>query len=103
MTALEYLKRKLLALFESEQIEYIGIRSIESRAVEPVYNFGTETHTYLLSGGVVVHNCDTISMLSVLTPWKPSETGDLTQSEDNGMWELDDEDEPQEGMSSYIV
>ena len=45
---------------------------------------------------------DTISMLSSLTPWKPSETGDLVQAE-NGMWEMDDDDEPEDRMASYIV
>lgn len=45
---------------------------------------------------------DTISMLTVLTPWKPSETGDLTQKDD--LWDLDDDDNYSDsGMSSYIV
>lgn len=45
---------------------------------------------------------DTISMLSVLTPWKPGETGDLTQKED-GMWGFEEEDTEDYSMSSYVV
>jgi len=45
---------------------------------------------------------DTISMLASLNPWRPSETGDLVQAE-NGMWEMDDDDEPEDRMASYIV
>lgn len=46
---------------------------------------------------------DTISMLSVLTPWKPGETGDLTQND--GIYGIDDDDDYEfnEGMSSYVV
>lgn len=47
--------------------------------------------------------CDTISMLSVITAWKPSEIGELVKSQSNDMWDLDDEDEPVDSMSSYIV
>lgn len=46
--------------------------------------------------------CDTISMLSSLTPWKPSETGDLVQG-DNGMWEMEEQDDDYDRMESYIV
>jgi len=45
---------------------------------------------------------DTISMLGSLTPWKPTETGDLTQASD-GMWDMEDDDEGDDPMSSYIV
>lgn len=46
---------------------------------------------------------DTISMLSVLTPWKPSETPLGTFKD--GIWEDDDDDDDMEnmGMSSYVV
>lgn len=46
---------------------------------------------------------DTISMLAALTPWKPDETGDLTQQKDD-MWDMDDEDDIDDGrLGSYIV
>lgn len=47
---------------------------------------------------------DSISMLAVMNPWKPSEEGTFSPSEDgNGMWELDDPDEEADRMASYIV
>ena len=45
---------------------------------------------------------DTISMLASLTPWKPTEEAPL-HSTGNGMWELDEMDEPVDRMASYIV
>lgn len=44
---------------------------------------------------------DTISMLSVMSPWKPSETGDMIEG--NGLWDDDDVDDDIGGISSYIV
>lgn len=47
---------------------------------------------------------DTISMLSSLTPWKPSEEARLLQrNEDTSMWELDVAEDDNDRMSSYIV
>lgn len=46
---------------------------------------------------------DTISMLTVMKPWKPSETGDLTQDSD-GLWDDDmGRDDLDSGLNSYIV
>lgn len=45
---------------------------------------------------------DTISMLSLMNPFKPSEEAMVTESE-NGMWELDIDDAQINRMSSYIV
>ena len=45
---------------------------------------------------------DTISMLSSMNPWKPSEEAPIAINE-NGMWELDIEDEPIDRIISYIV
>lgn len=83
------------------------LRPIKSIVVksesEPVYNFTTDTHTYCLSDGLVVHNCDTISMLASLNPWKPTSYVDMKQSSDTlSIWELDIE-EDSNCMSSYIV
>lgn len=44
---------------------------------------------------------DTISMLASLKAWRPSETGDLTQKEDN-IWEIEEE-EVYDALASYIV
>lgn len=46
---------------------------------------------------------DTISMLQSLTPWKPTETGDLTQNSASDLWELESPEEENERMQSYIV
>ena len=47
---------------------------------------------------------DTISMLSALHPWKPTEMGMMVESSTKGgMWELDIDDEPEDRMASYIV
>lgn len=45
---------------------------------------------------------DTISMLSVMKPFKPSEDVTLAQASD-GMWEIEQEEETTGRMSSYIV
>jgi predicted phage terminase large subunit-like protein len=47
---------------------------------------------------------DSISMLASMNPWKPSEEGNLTPSEDgDGMWDLDDGDDSTDRLQSYIV
>lgn len=47
---------------------------------------------------------DTISMLSSLTPWKPSEESPMVESgKGEGMWDIDVDDAPIDRMASYIV
>jgi predicted phage terminase large subunit-like protein len=47
---------------------------------------------------------DTISMLSSLTPWKPSEEAPMVASgKGEGMWDIDVDAEPDDRMASYIV
>jgi hypothetical protein len=47
---------------------------------------------------------DTISMLSSLNPWKPSEEAPMVESgKGEGMWDIDTGDEPIDRMASYIV
>lgn len=47
---------------------------------------------------------DTVSMLSSLTPWKPSEEAPLSESsKGGGMWDIDIQDAPCDRMASYIV
>ena len=47
---------------------------------------------------------DTVSMLSSLTPWKPSEEATLHASKDSiDMWEIETEDRVGDRMDSYIV
>lgn len=47
---------------------------------------------------------DTISMLSSLTPWKPSEEAPMTESSaHDGMWDIESPDVVVDRMASYIV
>jgi predicted phage terminase large subunit-like protein len=46
---------------------------------------------------------DTISMLSVLKPWKPSEESPVKPGNEEGIWEFATPDGPGSRMSSYIV
>jgi len=46
---------------------------------------------------------DTISMLMSLTPWKPTETGDMSQRAGDSLWELDEPDDTNDNLGSYIV
>ena len=47
---------------------------------------------------------DTISMLSVLKPWKPSQEIEFRQKEPESIWELDVEDESsKDSLQSYVV
>src|SRR5690606_32757160 len=47
---------------------------------------------------------DTVSMLSSLTPWKPTEEAPMRQSESQGgMWDIDVIEEADDRMASYIV
>lgn len=47
---------------------------------------------------------DTISMLSSLTPWKPSEESPMVESgKGEGMWDIDIDDAPINRRASYIV
>ena len=47
---------------------------------------------------------DTISMLSSLNPWKPSEEAPMIEAgKGDGMWDLDVDSDPVDRMASYIV
>lgn len=46
---------------------------------------------------------DTISMLALLTPWKPSEEAPLHESSTEGMWDIDVNEAIVDRISSYIV
>jgi predicted phage terminase large subunit-like protein len=45
---------------------------------------------------------DTVSMLSLMNAWKPSEEASVSK-DDNGIWEMDEVDDIQGALSSYIV
>jgi predicted phage terminase large subunit-like protein len=86
-----------------QKIEYRPIKSITHKSdSERVYNFSTPLHTYCVNGDIVVHNCDSISQLALMSPWKPSSEVPIKQNQDNHIWELDIPDETNY-ISSYIV
>lgn len=101
---------KLLSRVKESIVQYLAGREIEYRPIkfikhksdaERVYNFSTPNHTYCVAEGIVVHNCDTISMLGSLTPWKPSKQSEgLTQDAD-GIWE-EELEEVRNSLDSYI-
>lgn len=45
---------------------------------------------------------DTVSQLGSLRPWKPTQTGDLSQKDDSGLWDIEHEEETN-NLASYIV
>lgn len=46
---------------------------------------------------------DTISQLPLMSAWKPTETGDLTQQDETGLWDMEDDDDGNDPMGSYVV
>lgn len=77
---------------------------IEKKHSEPLREALNELELATPGGFKSKHDdfIDTISMLGSLVPWKPSEEAPL-HAGDNGMWEMDEEDEPLDRMASYIV
>lgn len=76
----------------------------EMKNSEPMQEAVNELSLVSVSGFRSKHDdfIDTISMLSSLTPWKPSEDIAAQQTED-GMWAMEDEREETSRLSSYIV
>jgi len=46
---------------------------------------------------------DTVSELPLMSAWKPTETGDLTQQDESGLWDMEDDDDDNDPMGSYVV
>lgn len=78
---------------------------IERKNEPPMQEAITELSLVSQAGFKSKHDdfCDTISMLSSLTPWKPSEEAPMVQSSEDGMWELDVAQHSGSRLSSYIV
>jgi hypothetical protein len=85
--------------------QVVSLISVENPRKEEVYNFEVRgTHTYCLGESqIIVHNCDTISMLSVLKPWKPSEAPKVSK-DTSGIWTDEVIYEEDNGyLDNYIV
>lgn len=92
----------VVPLFKARKIFFPIERKIEATIVEAV----NELSLASVGGFKSKHDdfIDTISMLSSLRPWKPSEEAPMVQSGKQGdMWEVDVEEEVTDRMSSYIV
>ena len=78
----------------------------EKKMEPPLQEAMNELSLVSVSGFKSKHDdfADTISMLSSLTPWKPSEEAPMVQSDNGGgMWGLDVEDESNDRITSYLV
>ena len=91
----------MVPLFKARKIFF----PIERKNEAPMQEAINELSLVSASGFKSKHDdfCDTISMLSSLTPWKPSEEAPLAQEEGGGMWELDVHESDGSRMASYIV
>ena len=92
----------VVPLFKARKIFFPIERKMEAPMLECI----NELSLVSVSGFKSKHDdfADTISMLSTLTPWKPSEEAPLVEGgKGGGMWELDVEEETGDRMASYIV
>lgn len=91
----------VVPMFKARKIFFPSEKAKSTELAEAIDELGLAT-----AGGFKSKHddfIDTISQLTSLTPWKPSETGDLVQGPD-GMWDMDDPDtEDNDRMSSYVV
>ena len=78
---------------------------LERKNEPPMQECITELSLASVSGFKSKHDdfIDTISMLSSLNPWKPSEEALLVKEDGGSMWELDVEESIYDRMASYIV
>ena len=78
---------------------------LERKNEPPMQECITELSLASVSGFKSKHDdfIDTISMLSALNPWKPSEEALLVKEDGGSMWELDVEEPSYDRRASYIV
>ena len=91
----------VVPLFKARKVFF----PLERKNEPPMQEAITELSLASMGGFKSKHDdfIDTISMLSSLTPWKPTEEATLYKGEEGGMWELDVEDAVVDRRSSYIV
>lgn len=92
----------ICAVKTAKSIDEMRCLEQEYKQSVPVYDLEVEDAHEFFAWGTLVHNCDTISMLSVMKPWKPSEEAPL-HTDDNGLWEVDIEESGDARLASYIV
>ena len=91
----------VLPLFKARKIFF----PIEKKSSPEMAEAMTELGLVTPAGFKSKHDdfADTVSMLSSLTPWKPSEEAPMSGGSGDGMWDVDVEDEVVDRMASYIV
>lgn len=90
----------VVPLFKARKIFF----PLERKNEPPMQEMITELSLASVGGFKSKHDdgIDTVSMLSSLNPWKPSEEAPLI-SDEAGMWDLDVHEPAGSRMSSYIV
>jgi phage terminase large subunit-like protein len=92
----------VVPLFKARKIFFPIERKTEATLIEAVNEL-----SLVAVGGIRAKNddfLDTVSMLSSLTPWKPSEEAPVVSSgKGDGMWDIDTPNERHDRMASYIV
>lgn len=76
------------------------------RKHDPVLAGGIEELSLIAAGGFRSKTndfIDTVSMLALLTPWKPSEEAPVEVNQTNDLWHIDIEEPAANRMASYIV
>lgn len=91
----------VVPLFKARKIFF----PLEKKNEAPLQEAMNELSLVSVSGFRSKHDdfADTISMLSSLHPWKPSEEAPLMDTSGNGVWEVEIEAEEESRLSSYIV
>lgn len=92
----------VVPLFKAHKVFFPSERKTEATMAEAMNELGLAS----VSGFRSKHDdfIDTISMLSSLNPWKPSEEAPLRESTNgDGMWDIDVSHEVLDRMASYIV
>ena len=92
----------VVPLFKARKIFF----PIEKKSTPELAEAVTELSLVTPAGFKSKHDdfADTISMLSSLTPWKPSEEAPMTESStQGGMWDIDVPNDSVDRMASYIV
>ena len=88
-------------LFKAHKVYF----PLEMKATPILIEFINELSLASVSGFRSKHDdcLDTVSMLSILKTWKPSEDSTMSRNEETGMWEMEEEEEQYDRMASYIV
>ena len=92
----------VVPLFKARKVFF----PIERKTEAPMVEMTSELSLAAAGGFKSKHDdaIDTVSMLSSLRPWKPSEEAPMKESgSQSGMWDMDIEDEVPGRMGSYIV